>query len=542
MNSSRTNKINIKNWDKTLKLYVDWVANSDLRKYFSDEIKINNFSLWWATNITAKDNMINNKWYYDLKDCLFENKKIKSSKFKFYLIFFARLLKNFITHCVWYSVIKILSFSRYKKIRRKNCFHTFDVNFLKKGDSFIDRCYGNAPFSNYKNDNFFLITTIKKRNFFSNFFKKKSIPCVNAAEYLSVFDVFNIYYKILISFFKLKIFLNKNKKIFFIKNVDCRNVLEPFLLMSFTGDIQYSIFNGLSVRNFLKCNKEVKLFISYGEFNPGFRSLHFFVKDLVNPPKHIAIQHGHANQNLGFFFHKKKEFTKNQLLRGSYYSPSPDFYLTQGNQYNKILNNYFPNETKIIGCLKYDIYNFQKKKKNTILKKIKFKKGVKNKKIILLCPSIGDELVILDYLRQSVNFNFRFILSPHPVFKEKIIRKYLYELKDKCYLEVYNDVSTIDLLSIADLVICGFSTIAYEALFFGVQSIRIINSDNPHFFDLRDNLPVADSPNSLKKILNTGSFLKTKATAVKKLKRNYFYKLDNKAYLRFWNFIKEQKL
>ena len=65
---------------------------------------------------------------------------------------------------------------------------------------------------------------------------------------------------------------------------------------------------------------------------------------------------------------------------------------------------------------------------------------------------------------------------------------------------------------------------------------------HPQFFDLRDNLPVADSPNSLKKILNTGSFLKTKATAVKKLKRNYFYKLDNKAYLRFWNFIKEQKL
>ena len=65
---------------------------------------------------------------------------------------------------------------------------------------------------------------------------------------------------------------------------------------------------------------------------------------------------------------------------------------------------------------------------------------------------------------------------------------------------------------------------------------------HPQFFDLRDNLPVADSPNSLKKILNTGSFLKTKVTAVKKLKRSYFYKLDNKAHLRFWNFIKEQKL
>ena len=101
----------------------------------------------------------------------------------------------------------------------------------------------------------------------------------------------------------------------------------------------------------------------------------------------------------------------------------------------------------------------------------------------------------------------------------------------------------IDLLSISDLLICGFSIVAYEALCLGVQSIRITNfSRHPPYFDLRDNLPLANTPVKLKKILSTKSFLKTKASAVKKLKKSYFYKLDNKTYLRFWNFIKKQNL
>ena len=96
MDNHKNDKINFKNWDKTLEAYVNWVASSDLRKYFSDEIKINNFSLWWATNICTKNIVLKNKWYYDLKDCLTGNKNIKFNKVKFYLIFCIKLLKNLI--------------------------------------------------------------------------------------------------------------------------------------------------------------------------------------------------------------------------------------------------------------------------------------------------------------------------------------------------------------------------------------------------------------------------------------------------------------
>ena len=279
MNNNKIDKINFKNWDKTLNAYVDWVASSDLRKYFSEEIKINNFSLWWATNICTKNNMLKNKWYYDLNDCLIKNKNIKFNKPKFYLFFCIKLIKNFVTHFIWFIAIKFLSFSRYQRIKGKNCFHSVNYNLLKNGNFLMDVCYGKAPFSNNKSDNFYIVNVVKKRHFISNIFKKKifkeNIPHIIADECLSIFDVLYIYYKTIIYFFKLKIFLNKNKKLFFIKNVDCRKVLEPFLLISFAGEIQNSIFNALSINKFLK-DKEIKLFITYAQFNPGNRTLYFF--------------------------------------------------------------------------------------------------------------------------------------------------------------------------------------------------------------------------------------------------------------------------
>ena len=534
-------KTNIKNWDKTLESYVDWVSRTNLRGYFAREIKINNFSLWWATNICTKQNLEKNRWYYDLKDCLTQSKKIKYNKLNFYFIFFIKFLKNFIIHFTWFLLIKLLSFSRYNKINGKNCFHSLNYNVLKKGNFLFDRCYVNLPFINFTNKNFHIISIIKKTHFFLGFFNrrkfKKNIPYIVADEYLSIFDIFYIYYKTIIYFFKLKIFISKNHKIFNVQGIDCRNVLEPFLLMSFAGEIQTQLFRGMSINNFIKRNK-IKLFITYAEFNPGFRSLYFFVRNIDNPPKIITVQHGHCNKYLMYNFHKKSEFTKNSLYEGQYYSPSPDFYLTQGKQFNQILNSYFPNKTKIIGSLKYDSYKFKIKKQSIKLNKIKLKN--KNKKIILLCPSVGDELRILDYLKKSVNFNSRYILSPHPVLqkrKERVINKYTQELKNKCNLEVYNDISTFELLSVSNLVICGFSSVAYEALFFGAQSIRVVNSKHPHFFDLRDNLPVAYSPDKLRQLLNKKSLLKTKKSARKKLLKNYFYKFDNKAHERFWNFV-----
>ena len=53
---------------------------------------------------------------------------------------------------------------------------------------------------------------------------------------------------------------------------------------------------------------------------------------------------------------------------------------------------------------------------------------------------------------------------------------------------------------------------------------------------------LSNSAKKLKKILNSDSFSKINTTTIKRIKRNYFYRLDNKAYLRFWNFVKRQNI
>ena len=142
------------------------------------------------------------------------------------------------------------------------------------------------------------------------------------------------------------------------------------LLSSFSGNIQDQILIGLSIRNFFK-KKKINYFFTYSEFNPGVRSVYYFIRDTYTPPKIVAIQHGHSNENLMFFKHKAKEFRKSSKYEGKIFSPAPDIYLTQGDQYTKILSKYFPRKIKKIGCLKYDLINFNKKNKNKKLIRIK---------------------------------------------------------------------------------------------------------------------------------------------------------------------------
>ena len=143
-------------------------------------------------------------------------------------------------------------------------------------------------------------------------------------------------------------------------------------------------------------------------------------------------------------------------LEGKYFSPTPDYYLTQGRQYDNILKTFFPNKTKIIGSLRYDLFKFKNRTEKKIFK-IKFNKKKEDEKIILVCPSIADELDVLNYTKNSYDSKYRYILSPHPVIKKETISRFLNSFEKKSEFEIYDDVSTFDLLSISDIAICGCS-------------------------------------------------------------------------------------
>ena len=535
MSNKGSFKKNYNIWKRTSDLYIEWVANSELRFFFSKKINFENLSLWWVTDICKKDNLLENQWFLDLKKNIFENKQKKADKqIYFNLIFLIKFFKNFIKDLFWYFIIKFLSFTRYKNLKKRtNCFHSIHYNFFEKKKYVFDRCYGNVH-TKYNNKNFFLVTVIKRKEFISELFKKKNveknIPLIIADEFITLKDVIYVHFKTLFLFFKLKKYLKRKKKLFYLKNKNCENILKPLLLSSFCGNIQEQILIGLSLNKALK-NKKTNFFFTYGEFNPGLRSIYTFIRNIPFPPKIVSIQHGHSNENILYFRHKKKEFTKNSSNEGGYYSPAPDVYFTQGIQYAKILRKYFPRKIKIIGCLKYDLLKFKKEINSKELSDIKKSK----KKVILICPSIGDGKYILDFLKSGKNNKYRYILSPHPTFKKNIINEYLSELKQKYDIKIYKNLTTRDLLNISDFVICGFSTVAYEALFLGVKPIRVTDPNAPQFFDINDKVTYAENHQKLNFKLN--NYKISDKIQGNYIKKNYFYRLDNNSKSRFWKSI-----
>ena len=522
----------IDDWSKISKLYTVWVSKTYLRKYFSDNLLLDNFSIWWSTDICNKDNVITNKWFTELKSILIEKKKIKIIWSKFYILFFLKYFKNFIYDICWYFILKLTSYTRFSKIKKKNCFHSFNYNFLKSGNYYMDRCYSKAIFKN-SSQNFYLINNIKRKDYILSLFKKKKflkkIPILMADEYISSTDVVKVYFKTILMFFKLDKELKKKENIFVINKINCESILKPLLLMSFAGSVQKSILFGQSIKKSLE-KKEIKRFINYIEFNPFMRSIYFYVRELKQRPKIITIQHGAANNNLLFFLHTKNEFTTNKYNEGRFFSPSPDIYLVQGKYFKNLLSTYFSRLIYIIGSLKYDLISLNKKYS------ISYKKKPK-KKILLICPSIGDEKLILSFFEKCNVSNYRLVLSPHPTYKKQTIKLFKEKLKDKFEIEIYNNVTTNDLLPVSDLVVCSMSTIGYEALFYNVTSMRIIDKSKPPFFDDTGKLPVIDNSSDFNNILNEKVKFKVSKKKLTQIKKFFFYKLDQKAYKRFWLII-----
>ena len=310
----------------------------------------------------------------------------------------------------------MVSFTRFKKIKKANCFYSILDDITIKQNTSYDRMYGHTPIKKNINKNFYLVNIVKHFDYFMNFIKYKKkmdklkIPFVLINEFISYSKLIHIHIKSLQFFFRLLIFLRKNKGLFKIKNKDCRNVLEPLLLSSFSGDIQISLINAISIKNFFKVSHS-NFFVSYIEFNPQSRSVYYFLKKGNVKIKSIGYQHSYCNKNVLPYYHRSNEFHKKFYKEGITYSPSPDYYFVQGLQFKKLLSSYYKKKICIIGSLRYDLTKFNNlDKTNNKVKKI------------LICPSIGDAEMIIEFLNGLDTNNHRFILCPHPNSKVETIK------------------------------------------------------------------------------------------------------------------------
>ena len=149
--------IETKKWLNTNELFNDWVANNKIKTFFSKNICYDGLSLWWISKIISKDNVIDNEWYFKLKNCL-NNQKFNCQKYN-WIFFFLKLIKNFLKNLIdlfFYKIISLIYHSKFDLKNKKliNCFHSFSYNFQKsKNSEYVDRLYGKSPYFKKKSSN-----------------------------------------------------------------------------------------------------------------------------------------------------------------------------------------------------------------------------------------------------------------------------------------------------------------------------------------------------------------------------------------------------
>ena len=121
-------------------------------------------------------------------------------------------------------------------------------------------------------------------------------------------------------------------------------------------------------------------------------------------------------------------------------------------------------------------------------------------------------------------------MSPHPSIKANTIALF----KNKLDLPIYtSDLSTLELISIADLVVAGISVVCLESRFFGVDSIRLNNDFFPPQHDQSDGILTIENIEQFDEYLMA---IDTTVRATPSIAlEHFFYGLDGLAGKRLWD-------
>lgn len=525
-----------KNWDITKNIFLSWLNKNELKKEFCKKIKYKHLSLWWATKLVDKDIALDNQWYLDLNAKL-NHKKIDIKKKNFYFIFFfLKLVKNFIFNIIFITFIKFFfnSKNNNKSKKKINCYYSSYINTTVYKKIFINKSFSFAPLKKKQNNCYLTELQFNKKLFINFFETKKNFSKMKldnhvVHSFITYKDIWGIYTSILCLLFKTVKILNK-KNYFILNNKDCSKILKPLLLDSFSGNIQNSLIISCAIKNFLTKHK-YKKFITYGEFFPNYRSIYSFVDSLTDRPKILSVNHGIYNKDNLFYHLDKKDFS--QKTKDYLRSPEPDIFFSQGRLHFDYLKKIFPKKKIFqVGSFKFDLLK-NINKKISIKKKIQKINKTQSKKIIAVITAIKDEDYIVNFLNKCNLSKFQVILCPHPAWKKETKNYFSKNLKVK-FLTL-NNYSSREAMSSADLIICGYSSMAYEAFFNNLNIIRVEDYYRPNWTDHNDGIPILKNPKALNKYILRNK--KTSKSLIREVKSKYFYKYDQNTHKRFCNII-----
>ncbi|MFH1968587.1 MAG: hypothetical protein ABIJ84_04320 [bacterium] len=526
-----------------IKIYLDEKSNlkeiktKDIYKSFKDDfvdlissINQNNYSLfWWALNFTNKNpittDLCNKIFNYlvitrllknknniivitdDLNLCKQTSDYIKSQSIELINAISVNFnLKAFIKKVLPVVIIfaylrililKLVSIRINKAIKLKpeektNVLMTLinHQSFSKNGE-YRDAYFGDFPkYLKKKNIPFIILGEVLFPPYTSVLKKavhnKEGYLIVSKEYFLSIKDLTLSLFKSIARFIK-PIKINGPAKI---NEVD----LSYFVAKAIKEDyVSTKFFTNTS---FYYCMKRISRLLNIDRFYYPFENRAFekmsiqAIREFSPGTKIIGYQHASISQRHTNFFLRSDEYK---------ITPIPDLIITMGEISRDIMKNKgnFPENLLRTGCAlrQRSFSNERKDKKNKI-----------SNLFVALATNIDEYVKVIRFLDEALrnNNSYNIWIRPHPVFSLEEALKISGRPRFKFYKA--NKEPLEDCYKWADLVLYVHSTLALEALTFGVPVINIVTADclDPDpLFDFTDLRWSVDNPKKLAETIST---------------------------------------
>jgi hypothetical protein len=529
-------------WEKTRELYVNWVASWADRSGIKNVLQWRGLPLWWASNLVAKDTIVDNVWYIELHNRLRGSTYQRFKPFADILIYLG-ILKSLVKDISKWFFLRFLFYKKNSNAKSSIWFHSLEYNLINSIEGFCDRMYEHAPLDDVKHgfcSAYIIRLNFKKQDFMRPWMWRKKINEYGNRlhreveildRYLFLYDIFEIHFSLIKNYFKFKKFFKYiQRQGIYIGHVEFTDILLLEMQKSFLFGIPWSLNHAAMFERWLDKSNDKRTLITYGDTLAPMRPTYFFSHKQSSQHRWISIQHATMYKNKVALYHRFSEFNLTGPNDERLISPMPDYYFSHGSQWSNILSEFYPAERiRIIGCLKYDsLYRLHVQNQ---IRHQKCRRGPK--RIMLLAPSLGDEEVILKmFSGLDALPGWQVLLSKHPAANKNRIDGLIRKNKISIPIEFNLSKPTIELMKNANLVVCSYSGVALEALFFGLPSVRVVSLEHPPVPEGESGVKYVTTQQEFLKLVNTQDLPRT--SEINRTLNKFFYQFDGLVSSRFW--------
>jgi hypothetical protein len=588
-------------WDTLREDYADWVAEVRLRDFglgkpIVELLEWKGMSTWWINNLVRKESDIDTQWFRRMMVMYFcvkfaedvdvetdDKILIQSLKQNFpgikvtfssvssktlreliksrfpYVIRYLKIIRSFYGSVNRWLLVSGMSSDKNENFSDQVWFTTiFPANWIRSNDDgYYDRILLDAPLQDrrYQLNAGYLVYIIRySKDLKTSFFQlRKELKQLNKKtgrqisfpeSRLKIKDIVGVYRSTIQEWTHFRKWKKEKRfrSLFTFAGIDFSAILMDHWEQSYFGLMQYCKLHGLSTMRFLETMEHRQTIITTLELFVETRTDYHLVNLTKTKAVFYALQHAQESRNYGEAYNRKSEFNQNRGRNYIHYCPMPDYFFVHGEQYRSILAEFYPtNRIHIIGSIKVKQYlkSISRKERADIqISSILSKENIIN---IVVALSTNDALFVFKILSEwKPKENVQIWVTTHPVINQPQIISWIDNYLSHLQVNLVTDISTWHLLPHANALVCGYSSLIYEALLFEIPTAvlqpvtifppREIDPAIPVFYDAQ----LFDI--WLNKTLSADSSM-ARDIDFEQLFISYFYLPDGRASERMWNII-----